>query len=163
MQTNNVIMSPNHTKVMKLMQLCVYRSETKVRKRVPFSQYHFDNETSFSNVGFVSLTFFSENGTSKISFRFGAQGAKIVIIITPFIFLIILISLHQILEILMQEKCELNERDGNENTAIHIAATNGSLDCLEVLSKFPRFSFLLDERDENGMTALHLAASNKHA
>ena len=64
---------------------------------------------------------------------------------------------------MLQEKCGLNEGDGNENTAIHIAAMNGSLDCLEVLSRFPCFSFLLDERDENGMTALHLAAGNKHA
>jgi len=66
------------------------------------------------------------------------------------------------LEILLQEKYEFNERDGNENTVIHIAAKNGSLDCLEVLSSYSCFSFLLDERDENGMTALHMAAGNKH-
>ncbi|KAJ7385769.1 hypothetical protein OS493_013803 [Desmophyllum pertusum] len=65
-------------------------------------------------------------------------------------------------EILLQEKCLLNERDVNENAPLHIAAKNGSLDCVDFLSDCPEFPFQLNERNDNGMTPLHLAASNKH-
>ncbi|KAL9969339.1 hypothetical protein ACROYT_G021543 [Oculina patagonica] len=68
----------------------------------------------------------------------------------------------KILDILMQElpwRDLLNERDVHENTPLHIAATNGSLSCVEYFSNCPK---LINDRDEHGFTALHLAASNKH-
>lgn len=51
------------------------------------------------------------------------------------------------------------DRDVNEKTPLHIAAENGALQCVELLSGCQD---MLNDRDELGLTALHLAASNKH-
>lgn len=53
----------------------------------------------------------------------------------------------------------INKRDVSEKTPLHVAAENGALQCVELLSYCPN---MLNDRDELGLTALHLAASNKH-
>ena len=50
-----------------------------------------------------------------------------------------------------------------EKIPIHIAAENGSLDCVVTLAKYPLFASYVDQREARGMTALHFSANNKHA
>ena len=56
-----------------------------------------------------------------------------------------------------------NESDINEKGPLHIAAENGSLDCVVALSKYAISARCVSKREARGMTPLHLAASNKHA
>ena len=56
-----------------------------------------------------------------------------------------------------------NDSDINEKGPLHIAAENGSLDCVVALAKYAFFGSCVSKREAQGMSPLHLAASNKHA
>ena len=69
----------------------------------------------------------------------------------------------KMLTILLENKVCVRGRDMHEKIPIHIAAENGSVDCLVALAKYPLFASCVDQREARGMTALHFAANNKHA
>ena len=71
--------------------------------------------------------------------------------------------LFKMLTILLENKVCVRGRDMQEKIPIHIAAENGSLDCVVTLAKYPLFASYVDQREARGMTALHFAANNKHA
>ena len=71
--------------------------------------------------------------------------------------------LFKMLTILLENKVYVRGRDMQEKIPIHIAAENGSLDCVVTLAKYPLFASYVDQREARGMTALHFAANNKHA
>ena len=71
--------------------------------------------------------------------------------------------LFKMLTILLENEVCVRGRDMQEKIPIHVAAENGSLDCVVTLAKYPLFASYVDQREARGMTALHFAANNKHA
>lgn len=69
---------------------------------------------------------------------------------------------QQILNILLEDSFLLDQRDINERIPLHIAAENGSLECVGSLLRCKTLLTYANDRDKQGMNPLHLAASNKH-
>ncbi|KAJ3107545.1 hypothetical protein HDU97_003850 [Phlyctochytrium planicorne] len=68
---------------------------------------------------------------------------------------------HEALAGLIEKKESLNEVLSGGQGVLHIAALNGSLDCLEILTLEP--SLNLNLQDDTGNTALHIAAEKGDA
>ena len=62
-------------------------------------------------------------------------------------------------EVLINAKADVNARNQDGWTALHLATQNGHKDCLEVLIKAKAD---VNARNQNGRTALHVAALNGH-
>ena len=70
--------------------------------------------------------------------------------------------LSQILKMLDPENCTSGQQDINSKIPLHLAAENGSIECIKALLRFPTFLIALNDRDDHGRTPLHHAALNKH-
>lgn len=63
------------------------------------------------------------------------------------------------MELLIKHKADLNARDKNWQTPLHVAAANNAVGCAEVmLPHLPNISIT----DRGGRTSLHHAAYNGH-
>lgn len=68
----------------------------------------------------------------------------------------------EILKMLDTENCTSGQQDINSKIPLHLAAENGSIECIKALLRFPTFLIALNDRDDHGRTPLHHAALNKH-
>lgn len=68
----------------------------------------------------------------------------------------------EILDIVLRDDFWLKQRDKNERIPLHVAAENGSLECVESLLSCQALFIYGNDRDKDGRSPLHLAAYNKH-
>lgn len=73
--------------------------------------------------------------------------------------LLLLCVLQEVVRVLLHHSADVNARDKNWQTPLHVAAANNAIQCAEVI--IPLLSSV-NVSDRGGRTALHHAALNGH-